>query len=190
MSRPEPGSAASKEQWREWAQRARKGLDWEVLSTAIVAGINIWMMPDPYLTVLIYLPMAEEVNLMPLVESDLVTRYVAARTPNRGGDLSVHELGGPLEVHRYGFLQPHASARSVSPDEIDIALLPGLVFDLHGNRLGRGAGYYDRLLQSTRLGVKRVGVVPVELVVDKFPAEAHDIPMDYLATEEGVIATA
>lgn len=127
---------------------------------------------------------------MPLVERDLVTRYVATRTPERGGDLTVHELGGPLEVHRFGFLQPHSSARPVSPDEIDVALLPGMAFDLHGNRLGRGAGYFDRLLQSTRIGVKRVGVVPVDLVVDKLPTESHDVAVDYLATEEGVIPTA
>lgn len=190
MSSVEPDPAASKDQWRAWAQQVRAGLDWESVSVAVVAGIKAWTMPDPYLTVLIYLPMAGEINLMPLVESDLVTRYVATRTPERDGDLTVHELGGPLEVHRFGFLQPHSSARLVNPDEIDIALVPGLAFDLHGNRLGRGAGYFDRLLLATRFGAKHVGVVPVDLVVDRLPNEPHDVAMEYLATEEGVIATA
>lgn len=148
------------------------------------------MPPDNYRTVLVFLPMAGEVNLNPLIDGDSETRFVATRTPERDGDLSVHELGGPLEVHRYGFLQPHESARWVSPDEIDVALVPGLAFDLFGNRLGQGAGYFDRLLTSTRRGVQLVGVVPVELVVDRLPVAAHDVPMDFLATEEGVIATA
>lgn len=187
MTLAQPDSAASKELWRDWAKEARAALDWESISEAVVAGLRAWIMPDPYLTVLVFLPMAEEINLMPLVESDLVTRYVATRTPDRDGDLTVHELGGPLEVHRFGFLQPHASARLVSPDEIDIALLPGMAFDLHGDRLGRGAGYFDRLLLATRAGARRVGVVPVDLVVDKLPTEPHDIAMEYLATEEGVI---
>lgn len=187
MTLPEPGPTASKDQWREWAKQARSSLDWEAISEAVVDGLRVWMMPDPYLTVLVFLPMAEEINLMPLVNGDLVTRYVATRTPDRDGDLTVHELGGPLEVHRFGFLQPHASASVVSPDEIDVALLPGMAFDLRGDRLGRGAGYFDRLLLATRAGAKLVGVVPVELVVDRLPAEPHDMAMEYLATQEGVI---
>jgi 5-formyltetrahydrofolate cyclo-ligase len=65
-----------------------------------------------------------------------------------------------------------------------------LAFDLYGARLGRGAAYFDRILRSTRPNAKRVGVVPADLVVDRLPTERHDIPVEYLATEEGVIATA
>ena len=190
MSAPQPGAAASKDEWREWAHAERATVDWEQVSEAVVTGLQAWMLSDPYMTVLVYLPMAAEVNLVPLVEADLVTRFVATRTPDRDGDLTVHELGGPLEVHRFGFLQPHASAPMVGPDEIDIALLPGLAFDLYGNRIGHGAGYFDRLLRATRQGARLVGVVPAGLVVDRLPADSHDIPVDYLATEEGVIATA
>ncbi len=155
-----------------------------------MGALSDWVVPDNYQTVLVFLPLPEEVNLNPLIERDAETRFVATRTPDRGGDLSIHELGGPLEVHRLGFLQPHASARRVSPDEIDVALLPGLAFDLYGNRLGRGAGYFDRLLRGTRHGAKLVGVVPAALVVDQLPVDPHDMPADYLATEEGVIETA
>ena len=69
-------------------------------------------------------------------------------------------------------------------------MLPGLAFDLFGNRLGRGAGYFDRLLRATRPDAKHVGVVAAALVVDRLPADDHDIPVEYLATEEGVIETA
>ncbi len=160
------------------------------MSAAIVAELRRWLVPDNYQTILVFLPLPDEVNLNDLLAGDAETRYVATRTPERGGELSVHELGGPLVVHRLGFLQPHESARRVGPDEIDVALLPGLAFDLYGNRLGRGAGYFDRFLRATRQGVKLVGVVPAELVVDRLPTDPHDMPVDYLATEEGVIATA
>ncbi len=190
MTRPVPDSDAAKGVWREWARDVRAQLAWDEISPAVVSALREWIVPDNYQTVLVFLPMDDEVNLVPLMEDDQETRYVATRTPDRGGDLSIHELGGPLEVHRLGFLQPHASARMVSPDEIDVALLPGLAFDLFGNRLGRGAGYFDRLLQSTRSGVKFVGVVPADLVVDQLPVDLHDIPVSYLATEEGVIESA
>jgi len=185
-----PGSDATKDEWRHWAHSRRSGIDWTAVSAAVVDGIRSWMAPDSYRTVLVFLPLADEIDLRPLMENDLETRFVATRTPERGGDLSVHELGGPLEVHRFGFLQPHASALRVGPDAIDIALLPGLAFDLYGNRLGHGAGYFDRLLSATRIGAKLVGVVPADLVVDLLPTEPHDIPVGYLATDEGVIETA
>ncbi len=185
-----PPADAGKAEWRQWARRIRARVDWELASDSIVAALRSWIAPDNYRTVLVFLPMADEVNLQPLLAADEETRFVATRTPDHGGELSVHELGGPLEVHRLGFLQPHQAARQVGPHEIDIALLPGLAFDLYGNRLGRGAGYFDRLLRATREGVQLVGVVPVALVVDRLPVAPHDMPVDWLATEEGVIETA
>ncbi|MDJ0925999.1 MAG: 5-formyltetrahydrofolate cyclo-ligase [Acidimicrobiia bacterium] len=190
MSPPLPEADSPKDVWREWARSVRGRLDWEALSEQVIAGLKDWIIPSNDLTVLVFLPMANEINLVPLVEADSKTRFVATRTPEREGGLSVHELGGPLEVHRSGFLQPHSSATLVSPDAVDIALLPGLAFDLYGNRLGQGAAYFDRLLQSTRAGAKRVGVVPAALVVDRLPVYAHDIPVEFLATEEGVTETA
>jgi 5-formyltetrahydrofolate cyclo-ligase len=190
MSLPTPASGASKEVWRGWARRARETVDWDAVSGAVVAGVREWMQGNDATTVLVYVPMADEVNLTPLLEGDSGVRYVATRTPLRGTELTVHELGGPLEVHRFGFLQPHRSAAMVSPAEIDVALLPGLAFDLWGNRLGHGAGYFDRLLRATRPAARKVGVVPSALVVDRLPVEPHDIPVGFLATDEGVVATA
>lgn len=190
MTAPPAGVAASKDDWRTWARTRREGLDWEALSMSVTEGLQAWMLADSELTVLTYLPMGGEINLVPLMESESEVRFVATRTPDRGFDLSIHELGGPLEVHRFGYLQPHPSAREVGVHEIDIALLPGLAFDLFGNRLGHGAGYFDRLLRFTRPDARLVGVVPTDLVVDRLPADSHDIPVGYLATEEGVIETA
>ena len=187
---PTPAADATKDVWREWARSVRTDLAWDEITPAVVSALQGWIVPGNYLTVLVFLPLSHEVNLVPLLEADQETRYVTTRTPERGGDLSVHELGGPLEVHRLGFLQPHQSARMVNPDEIDVALLPGLAFDLFGNRLGRGAGYFDRLLRATRTNAKYIGVVPADLVVDQLPTTPHDIPVNFLATEEGVIETA
>ena len=185
-----PAPEAPKGEWRSWAKQQRSQLDWEETSAAVVERLQTWIKPDNYQTVLVFLPLPEEINLNALLDGDQETRFVATRTPDRGGELSVHELGGPLEVHRLGFLQPHESARRVGPHEIDVALLPGLAFDLYGNRLGRGAGYFDRLLRATREGAQLVGVVPAALVVDLLPTESHDVAVGYLATEEGVIETA
>jgi 5-formyltetrahydrofolate cyclo-ligase len=81
-------------------------------------------------------------------------------------------------------------APQIAPDEVDMALLPGLAFDLWGTRLGRGAGYFDEFLASASRSLTKVGVVPTPLVVDRLPREAHDQQMSFLATEEGVVGVA
>jgi 5-formyltetrahydrofolate cyclo-ligase len=185
-----PDLSASKEEWRRWAQQRRQSVDWDAASTAITDALLGWEPLREAASALVFLPMTGEVNLQPLMQSAPTGRWLTTRTPPRGEVLTIHELGGPLEVHPFGFLQPHSSAPQVDPLDVEVLLMPGLAFDLWGNRLGRGAGYYDRLLGMVRPGAPLVGVVPVDLVVDRLPVEHHDVPMTHLATEEAVIETA
>lgn len=185
-----PDPTAPKEAWRDWARQLRGDVDWDAASAAINESLLSWEALHTAASVLTFLPLAAEVNLQTLNDGDLGCRWLTTRTPQLGEVLTVHELGGPLEVHPYGFLQPHRSAPEVHPFDIDVVLVPGLTFDLWGNRLGRGAGYYDRLLSMVRPEAPLVGIVPTALVADRLPVEIHDVPMSHLATEEGVIETA
>jgi 5-formyltetrahydrofolate cyclo-ligase len=74
--------------------------------------------------------------------------------------------------------------------EIDVLLVPGLAFDLSGGRLGNGAGHYDRILSSARGDAIGIGIAPAVRLVDSVPVEAHDVRVDWLATEEGVVSRA
>ncbi len=185
-----PPSGAPKSQWRAWARERRAGIDWVAASAAIVAVLAGWEPLAAARTTLLYLPLPDEIDLMALRDAGLGARFVTTRTPDRGGELTVHDLDGPLQVHRHGFLQPHPKTPQIDPEEIDVLLLPGLAFDLYGNRLGRGAGYFDRLLPRCRDGATRVGVVPAELVVDLLPVDDRDVQVGMLATEEGVVEVA
>ena len=185
-----PGSDAPKADWRDWANAVRADLDMTAISDVVVAGLTSWLPLTEASSVLIYLPIADEIDLVPLTQSLETITFSTTRTPERGGTLTVHELGGPLEVHRFGFLQPHASAPTVAPTELSVLLLPGLAFDLWGVRLGRGAGYYDELLTRVAPGAVIVGVTPIACVVDELPRESHDKLVSHLATEEGIIAVA
>ncbi len=64
---------------------------------------------------------------------------------------------------------------------IDLAVIPGVAFDRQGNRLGRGKGYYDRLLPRIPTAYKLGLCFPFQ-VLNQIPAEAHDIPMDEVLT--------
>lgn len=186
----QPAPTGTKDEWRAWARAARTGLEFGELSPLIRQHLEQWPPLGQARIALLYLPMGDEVDIVPLERGELSCRFVATRTPDRDGALTVHELGGPLEVHRLGFLQPHRAAPEVDPGEVDVWLLPGLAFDLWGTRLGRGAGYFDALLSRVSPTAITVGVCPSALVVDRLPGEPHDQAVKYLATEEGVIATA
>ncbi len=85
-----------------------------------------------------------------------------------------------LEKTSFNMLEPSAALREFTAD-IDIVLVPGIVFDQKLNRMGYGGGYYDRFLaDSTAL---RVAPAYEFQVRESIPTEAHDIQMDYIITE-------
>lgn len=68
---------------------------------------------------------------------------------------------------------------------IDLAIIPGVAFDNYGNRLGRGKGYYDRLLKE--LKCPTIGICYSFQLVDKVPTEAFDVPMTAIWTDKGKV---
>lgn len=81
---------------------------------------------------------------------------------------------------------PQKSQR-VESREIDAAVIPGSVFDIHGGRLGYGGGYYDRFLVNDAPQARRVGFAFELQLVDKVELEPHDQPLDILITEKRIV---
>lgn len=84
--------------------------------------------------------------------------------------------------------------REMSLKDIDVAIIPGAGFDVKGNRLGYGAGYYDRLLsyESQRLSKSKGCITTIALafeeqIIEEIPAEFHDIKVDKIITDKRVI---
>jgi len=96
------------------------------------------------------------------------------------------EISADTEFIRgnYGIQEP------VNPSElpinaIDLVVVPGVAFDMKGNRLGRGGGYYDRLLAGYG-GVKAAVAFDFQLL-ETVPYESRDVPVNYIVTELKVI---
>jgi len=83
-----------------------------------------------------------------------------------------------------GIPEPRPDLPEVSPKAIDWALVPGLAFDEHGFRLGRGAGYYDRLLPMLRPQAICWALCLSCQLVRRLPVEAHDMPLSGVSTPE------
>lgn len=86
----------------------------------------------------------------------------------------------PLVTHPFGIPEPDTDCPLLSPDEIDLVLVPGLCYDRRGFRLGMGGGYYDRWLPHYT-GIT-VGLCRNALLQDALPTEPHDRTVDILIT--------
>jgi 5-formyltetrahydrofolate cyclo-ligase len=72
-------------------------------------------------------------------------------------------------------------------EDIDLVVAPGLGFDRRGNRLGRGGSYYDRFFTNKDLRAPKCGFAFAEQVIESVPVTDHDVPVDFLVTEEEVL---
>ena len=86
---------------------------------------------------------------------------------------------------KYGISEPEDCCPVVSPEEIDLCIVPCLAADCRGYRLGYGGGYYDRFLPQT--SAAKMLLCEQSRVFDEIPVEEHDIPCDILITESQVI---
>ncbi len=141
--------------------------------------------PPPGAVVAGFWPLAGEIDTRPLLHA-LVGRghsLLLPVTPPLGQSLTFHRWrpGEAMAAGRFGTSVPAGEA--MIPDLI---LVPLLAFDRRGHRLGHGGGYYDRTLAALS-GVRALGCAFAAQELDSVPAGPHDIPLDAVATEGGVI---
>src|SRR5437879_10647432 len=91
----------------------------------------------------------------------------------------------------YRILEPrpqlgHLSPKQVTPQELDLVMVPGVAFDRTGARMGHGFGYYDKLLQHARPDAPLVALAFECQLFPEIPTQAHDIFMDKIITEKAV----
>lgn len=84
-----------------------------------------------------------------------------------------------LEVGLYNIPEPVANpAKLIAPEEIDLFLCPAFSYTPKGKRLGKGGGYYDRLLTNRREDSSLLGIIFKEQLRSEIPTEQHDISVD------------
>ncbi len=128
-----------------------------------------------------YLPLSTEVDVLPLL-IDWVRRGGRVIVPTSDALRS-----GGRATPTWEFFGTD-SDETVRPEDAALVLIPGTAFGLDGRRLGRGAGWYDRALQSFSSECVRVGVCFEDEVVDPglIPTEPHDHPVDFVVTPTGL----
>lgn len=144
-------------------------------------------------TVLFYLAIEDEVQTKKMISESLHRgKRVAVPFINwQRREILPSELKDPqkdLEVGIQKIPQPRKNFyRSIPPASIDLVIVPGVVFDKKGNRLGFGVGFYDRFLGKLSEKTNLIALAFELQLVDNVPSRSHDIAVDYLITERGII---
>ena len=90
-----------------------------------------------------------------------------------------------LITGKFGVLEP-IETMNIANKNIDLILVPGIVFDENGHRIGYGSGFYDKFLAKVPKAIK-IGLAFDFQVVDKIPREMHDVLVDMIVTEKRVV---
>lgn len=175
------------------SRAARRAITPEIRESASeAAAASILALPEMngVRAVAAYGAMPEEIDVGPLIEA-LWNAGIRVALPRVVDKMTVtlhwHERNRTLCVGAFGLREPCPDAPLASPDEIDLFVVPGVAFDEGCNRLGMGAGYYDRLLAGLTRMVPVVGVAFDEQVVPEVPCCATDQRVDILVTQDRVV---
>ena len=126
----------------------------------------------------LFAPMSTEPDLDLLWNHGALVEHSLLSYPRREGKtLSFHLISALSELipGRFGIREP---APAHSPKQLDLIVVPGLAFTAQGNRLGRGAGFYDRFLATLPPTTFKLGVCFEFQRVSSIPQEPHDVTMD------------
>lgn len=131
-------------------------------------------------TILIYNSLPDEVQTSLLFTLKEEGKKIIL--PVVAGDILILKeyIPGKLSVGYMNILEP-TQEETINPKEIDLAIIPGVAFDKECNRLGRGKGYYDKLLPHTNC--TKVGICYQFQVVENIPTDVNDIKMDMVITD-------
>jgi 5-formyltetrahydrofolate cyclo-ligase len=159
------------------------------LAVRTVESLELCARLEPQLqsahTILFFAPLPDELDVWPLLEKllpakkicalpafDPATQFYSARR--------VMNLETDIATGKFGISEPLRSCEEIPLAKFDLVLVPGMAFDLKGHRLGRGRGFYDRIL-SAASGVK-CGVGYDFQVLEKIPVEPHDATVKFIFT--------
>ena len=135
--------------------------------------------------VLFYAPLAGEIDLSAMLEEGLRAGKAIAlprfmRETGAYDAFQIRDAAGDCAPGKFGISEPTAQCARFSLKHLDLVLAPGVGFDVTGGRLGRGQGFYDRLLAQIS-GIK-CGVAFDQQIVERIPGEKHDVRMNCILT--------
>ncbi|MFH0971368.1 MAG: 5-formyltetrahydrofolate cyclo-ligase [Candidatus Micrarchaeota archaeon] len=137
-------------------------------------------------TILFYIPIKNEAGTMPAILAAKKQNKVVGAPRIENGRILPKKLDlKKLKIGLFGVPEPYAAA-NIPMASIDLVVVPGVAFDLQGNRMGYGKGYYDSFLQKLP-HAKKIALAYELQIVAHFEKEPHDIAVGKIITEKRII---
>lgn len=179
---------------REARTRLRALLPGERAEAETAIARRVWTVPEVAAarTLLIYAHLPNEVST-DAIALEALTRGVHVVFPRvlpGTREMDLHAVVEPdsLRIGAYGIREPDPErCARVPAGQVDAVLVPGLAWDRRGARLGRGAGYYDRLFALPEWRGFRCGVFYAAQEFPHIPTDPWDVPLHAVVTEGGVV---
>jgi len=140
-------------------------------------------------TILLYCPKDDEVDTWAAITAALVQAKTAClpRTDEQTKEITAYRISGSekLEKAAYGIFEPAGDEKkAIAAEKIDLIIVPGVAFDVHGDRVGHGRGYYDKFLAAAKNAKKVAIAFDFQVVEEKIVCESHDVTVDRIITEK------
>jgi 5-formyltetrahydrofolate cyclo-ligase len=184
----------NKKELRENALRIRNGFTKQQVSDSSYEIVSKLLNHPWYRecrTLFTYVSMDNEVQTHSLIEEAISDgkRVCVPRVVPKEHMVAVpiRNLADDLKKGFFNVLEPMAQLQPVSHQEIDLVIVPGLVYDREGYRIGYGGGYYDKYLEIIPSRCHTVGLAFHTLITDRIQREAHDKKVMLVITEQELI---
>jgi len=183
-----PGAGASKPDWRKHFRELLANMtpaEQAEASALLCRRLEAQSEWQRARAVFLFVPTADEPDILPLVQSALAAgKTVTLPRHCRGADsyeaARIADLARDLAPGRFDIPEPRSECPRFPLNELDFSLVPGIGFALDGGRLGRGRGYFDRLLAAIP-GFKCGAAFDCQ-VAPEFALEPHDVRLDCILT--------
>ncbi|MDH6603891.1 5-formyltetrahydrofolate cyclo-ligase [Bacilli bacterium PM5-9] len=149
-------------------------------SDIIINKVIEYLKENNYQNILIYMDMQKEVTATRLIDKGF-NIYITKTMPDLSLKINKYNKD-ELVLHKFGYYES-SSDDYIDPSIIDTVIVPGVAFDINGNRLGFGKGYYDRFLVANK-HLKRIAVAFEFQIVKELPTNQYDQAMDLIISEK------
>lgn len=175
-------------EWAKWDREQRKQADKIKIDKSVYERLQTMPEWQKAQRVFIYVSVKQEIDTCMALEWLLARGkqvYVPRCKP--GGVMEAVEIRSISELQPapFGLLEPPVHITAVEPGKLDFVVVPCLLCDKEGYRVGYGGGYYDRYLPQT--GAVTVCLCEENHLIENVPRERYDIPVEWAVTESRVI---
>ena len=166
----------------------------EAEEKSIAIREKLYLMPQfkKSKNILTYVSFNNEVDTMEIIKDLLIKKEKNVLVPyvDKGKLIQISKINSfdELEPKTFGILEPREDEiKKFDAKKLDLVIVPGVVFDENGHRIGYGYGYYDRFLQKLSNNTVKIGLAFELQLIEKIPKEGHDIPVDFVITEKRIV---